>query len=493
MDLIPDMHDLWPIPGYMAAAHSALGEYSEALEKNTKCRELKSRLVETERGRKDGSNYLEEYWNSYLLDAEIYRKRGDLEIAATCYQKVIKGDVFWNSSYGLDMHEYAAQNLFAYWNTQEDHASILEMLQTWRQSVEGTNGIRYWLLKMGTNSDFHSSISSATIRTGQHQEVIEMYRYVLDQALDAHKNDNFNKLYYYYASLLYYASPNEEDHDAAIEYWKDLLSILHKKEESAAIINLDALPAIVQRSLCNALIEEAVSKTTRHLFWGVKYTNELRNLVTSDEYSFPQLQNTPQDPRIALAMLLNMQGESDEAHSVAQTMLRSIFETWPDAEDEVDNRYTTLRRLLSAIGDNNDAVAAWYVDTESVTCQNCFEDWPDVTIYLCKQCLAQWLCSDCHSSVLSDALTPGKCSKKHSFIEISECGSSDREDIGDGMVKVGDSIMARKDWLDALRTRWNVTKEQLKAEARASVVIGRSVLRWNESRKHGQRGASHEY
>lgn len=491
-DLLPDIHSIWPIPGYMADVHFERKEYTEALENNLKCRELKSGVVGTGRTPLEEQGYLEEYWNSYLRDADCYKELGDFEVAATSYQTVMKGDFFWDRARARDMHEVAAGSLFAQWNDKQDHASILEMMQAWRQAEDGTNGIKYWLLKMGSNKDFHSHIRSATMRTGQHQEVIEMYRYVLDQASDAPEDDNFNELYHYYALILYYASPNEEDHDAAIECWRDLLSTLRAQEGSTSSINFDALPAIVQRSLCKALIERAVSKTAGHSSEEVaKYTSHLRALVTEDDYSLPQLRNTPQDPRIALARLLTMQSKSEEAYSVAETMIRNIFEKWPDLEDEAAESYMAIGCLLSVIEDNDNAIAACSMGTDLVTCQSCSEHWPYVTIFLCKQCLALRLCTDCHAKLLSDALAPEICSKKHSFLEIPDSDSSKEEEVEDDMIKVGKSVLTRKDWLDGLRHRWNVTEEQLarrkaeeEAEARASEVIGRRVSKWwKKSRK----------
>ena len=134
-----------------------------------------------------------------------------------------------------------------------------------------------------------------------------MYRHVLEQLPDAPEDDNFNNLYHYYASVLYNASPNQEDHDAAIECWKDLLSTLRSREGSTGSVDLNALPAIIQKNLCKALMNEAISETSGHPSeQAAKYTGQLKAIVTEDEYSLPQLINTPQDPRIALARLLTM-------------------------------------------------------------------------------------------------------------------------------------------------------------------------------------------
>jgi len=172
-------------------------------------------------------------------------------------------------------------------------------------------------------------------------------------------------------------------------------------------------------------------------------------------------------------------------------MLRSIFEKWPDSEVEARESHTVLSCLFSAVEDNDNAIAAWNVSSRRASCQSCFESLSDVTIFLCKQCLAVWLCTDCHSSLLSDDLPPEMCNKKHNFLEIPEYDSSEWEETGDAMIKVRDSILPRKDWLDGLRVQWNVTEEQLarkkaeeEAEARASDIIGRRVGKWwKESRK----------
>ncbi|KAI0387063.1 hypothetical protein F5Y04DRAFT_76061 [Hypomontagnella monticulosa] len=491
-DSVFDLRDLWPIPGYVGEAQFDKEQYAEALKSNLRCRELKSGVVGTGRSPLEEKNYLEEYVHSYLIDAACYERLDDSEAAATSYQEVMKHDIFWYGPRDQDMHEIAAESLFTLWNDNDNHTSILEMMQVWRQAEDGTHDIKYWLRKMGRNQDFHSHICFATIKMGRHQEVIEMYQYVLEQASDVTESDDFDELYHYYASILYYASSNDEDHDVAIEYWRDLLSTFRIQVGSIGSIDFDAFPAIVQRSLCKALIDKAVSQAAENSPEEAdKYTSQLRALATKDDLNLPQLRNTEQDPRIALARLLIMQSKTEEAHYVAETIFRSIFEKWPDSEDEAAEGYVTLGCLLSVLDDNDSAVAAWNTGYEPIACQSCYDSWPDVTVFHCKQCLSLWLCADCHSDLLSDDLAPEICNKDHSFLEIPVYESSEQEGIGEDMVKVGDSVMRRKDWIDGLRARWNVTEEQLarrkadeEAEARASEVIGRRVNKWwKETRK----------
>ncbi|KAK6442154.1 hypothetical protein LTR95_001623 [Oleoguttula sp. CCFEE 5521] len=545
----------WALPSLMAEIHCVQKQFGTALEYCHKFTAFKHEMEECtesmEVGDQKDSAYGFAYWNRVLLrEGECHKNLKAYNAAIQCFQRVLGHGQCFPSS-----REKAVKHLFETWLESKEYLSIIDLLRTWRDSRD--ESLPDWMIGSWNSDNVHTCILTAAQHTEAYDEVSTIYQ----QALDAFRVSSaqysedevttfaLNQLQFFHATILFYASPSNDDHDKALGIWEDLITKQNDAQNSWFIAYKST------RVLFRSLLEKAVAAA---YVSNCRYTNRLVKLTEMNHETTRDFLRGVRDPRLSLARVHSVLGRTDAARAVIRDRLRDVFDGWTDESDEDDlvARYSSLAHTLVIADDDINAIAAWQAmkpkGTQSPTSDSnaplnqsilspaskepsteadattARESPPTVTedqmpqgprpepylqtficdggcgthfhviscTYACKTCVDVQLCPKCHSKLKDNELASTICSSSHEFLYVPAFNETLWAQIGAEEMIVGNKIVARNVWLDGLREEWNLGHEQInigKLEAarqlKASRCIVKAVTMWVLRKKETAKGS----
>jgi hypothetical protein len=254
------------------------------------------------------------------------------------------------------------------------------------------------------------------------------------------------------------------------------------------------------------------------------YADRLQKLCTLNSPVIREVRQSQEDPRLCLARLHVLKGNSQLAEEEAKGLLRGVFDDWP--EDPKDTslrvRYSTLAQILAVRDLDADAIAAWQVTKPRKSSNemsepssekpvayisgywcdgDCETQWKDMLAdcWACKNCLCVQLCSPCHQKLQMDELHPLVCSKDHTFLYIPQFNQDLWKMTTSEMTIInGNTVVPRKEWINQLRDKLDMQQESIDAyklnEARrmkATVTIASYILKWRKRKPKSKKSNSH--
>lgn len=99
------------------------------------------------------------------------------------------------------------------------------------------------------------------------------------------------------------------------------------------------------------------------------------------------------------------------------------------------------------------------------TCDgNCNKEWAYADdIYVCKDCIDVQFCAVCVDKLRAGTLERQICGRDHAFLHVprwTDIAAADKAAgrVPDGFMRVGDEVLAIKDWINGIRVKWGFAK-----------------------------------
>jgi tetratricopeptide (TPR) repeat protein len=513
--------DNWSFLLLKAEINAKLEDFSTALEYFHKVKALHPALLGTDKA------FKEMYWSRVLLiEADCHRKMKDYNSAMKCYHDILGQDIGYES-YPGEIHANALTSLFAIWNEVSDHASTLSFLRELKDSTKAEKGLSYWLGSIiGSSDTLHGHVIKAAKQLGAVEEISQLYSEVIEpKALGQDSGDhppqvliiNIKNLRFFQAALRFHGSHVHRDHVEALQVWEELVSNPDDTWNDYWVVYRTF------RVLARALLDKAAGESSSQpgATSSSSYMARLKILCNSNQPSIRGTRQSVHDPHICLIRLHLLNGDKTLADKDARSLLRGVFDQWPtDSKDEsLERRFGVLAQVLTVYGLEKDAVAAWQAlkprestaaalgdksdspaplvkaeevgpdhssatDASSATpqtlsppetrreayvsqyiCDSCGRRWNHMLTdcWACRNCLCVQLCTPCHEKLLVDDIDPLVCNKQHEFVYLPKFDGELWPSVPDDMILVGGKLMAREQWLNHFRERWDVQQEQIDA------------------------------
>ncbi|KAH7393086.1 hypothetical protein BKA66DRAFT_567805 [Pyrenochaeta sp. MPI-SDFR-AT-0127] len=520
----PHLPNNWGLLMGMARTYENLKDYHSALEYIHKMKALRDQLIDTD------NSYKEIYWEYVLLnEAECHRHCKEYDLAANCYRNILDQTVE-AESYPGQVHTTAVSGLFTSWNEAKAYQSIIDLVKEWRDAKEEDRGISHWLGITVFHDDIHGCIITAAKELDVVQEVCGMYTQAIDRmplskgpADDKQETERINsikgQLRYFQAAIMFHGSRSENDHDQGLQFWEEIIQTSENTGWSWLAYNtVNRFARCLLDKAAIGASEPESSKVSE------SYAKRLEALSRMNIQVIRDSRQGQKDPRLCLARLRLLEGNSELAHEEARGRLRSVFDDWPedDNDDSLELRFQNLAQTLNVLDDDNNAIAAWQAtkprqteqsvtekepasdtaqaattgttnsDSKPVPAEvgdseetkeeaasvdakpdayirgyycdaNCGTSWGDVLAdcWACKHCLCVQLCSGCYEKLQADHLHPLICNKGHKLLYLPPFNQALWASTPPDMVVVGGQTIPRKQWLNQIRDDWGVQQEQI--------------------------------
>lgn len=506
----------------------------------------------------DGSreSYNEAYYGRVLLrEAECHKNLKCSQHAIKCYLEVLEHE----DTFG-DAHQEALHNMFEVWRETKAYSSVMNHFRSWRDADEP--GLFDWIMKIAHLNSVHLCLLDAAVSTASHEEIINAYRLALDtlEIQGATEDDDakqaVNQLRYVLATVLFYGSDSENNHQEAFDIWENLILDQNNTYNSWSTCLASA------RKLFRSLLEKAgrASDTSE-----CQYTIRLAKLATMEHEDLRKFRQSGKDPRLSLARIKHLQGHTAEGRLILRERLRSAFDGWSsksEDDEKLSERYSCLTHSFTVIRDDVNAIAAWQASkpktnsapnelmpgndisdehvvagaeataadsppeslpqglkSEIMTTE--IKDGPNTSLkkrepyqegyycdgecgdpfdvssnsYICRDCLDVQFCAKCHAKLKDGQISPTICSSLHDFLHVPAVDEVMWEKLeGDQMI-VGDVVVAQDVWINRLRDEWDLKQEQIdleKLEAGRKLKAARTIARFILNWKRGQKKKSTE-
>jgi tetratricopeptide (TPR) repeat protein len=337
--------------------------------------------------------------------------------------------------------------------------------------------------------------------------------------------ENIKSLRYFQAALRFHGSDAHHDHVEALKIWEELVSISNPNNNWDDYWVVYRTSRVLARALLDKGAGKSSGRPGPAST--SSYMERLKTLCNSNQQSIRGTRQSTRDPHICLVRLHLLNGNKVQADEEARNLLRGVFDDWPadHDDDSLYNRFRVLAQVLTVYGSQDDAVAAWQAlkprgstntasgdepdstvpleagdeggpghssptDASPATlqaqlvrqplsgpvsipeayvshhiCDSCSKPWTHMLTecWACRNCLCVQLCTPCHDKLITDDINPLVCSKQHDFIYIPKFDEEKWSAVPDDMILVGGKPVAREQWLNNLRERFDVQQEQIEA------------------------------
>lgn len=191
----------------------------------------------------------------------------------------------------------------------------------------------------------------------------------------------------------------------------------------------------------------------------------------------------PDFPHLCLIRLHVLREDLQSARDEAMEFLYKIFDDWPSElqDDSLMKRFLGLANVLTALGDDQNAIAAWQVTmppTQSaevcskgitpkpyieITCDDCNRSWDHVLndCWVCRDCPDVHYCNNCCKRIQEDQPRHALCSKTHGMLHLPSFDVEVLHGIKDDEMIVSGKRVLRRDWLGQIRQKYKVQQEDI--------------------------------
>jgi tetratricopeptide (TPR) repeat protein len=361
--------------------------------------------------------------------------------------------------------------------------------------------------------------------------------------------ENIKSLRFFHAALKFHGSHVHRDHVEALKTWEELVSDPDDTWDGYWVVYKTS--RVLARALLDkgaGELSDRPGPTSTS-----SYVARLEALCNSSQQSIRGTRQSVHDPHVCLIRLHLLNGNETLADENARSLLRGVFDEWPsDRNDEsLRRRFGVLAQVLTVYGLQDDAVAAWQAlkprgsantasedkpgstaqliagdevgpdhssatDASSSTlqaqlvrqppfspdsrpeayvsqylCDSCRQSWTHMLTdcWACRNCLCVQLCTPCHEKLLADDIDPLICNKEHEFVYLPKFDDEKWSSVPDDMILVGGKLVAREQWLNQFREKWDVQQEQIDAykletarKLKATFCIAKFVLKCQRKR-----------
>lgn len=337
----------WPVLLKTGEIHLKLKNYTEALTCFHKVKAFRPELMEKD------PDFVSDYWSSVPLhEGRIHRELGDLDAAEACFQEIIKN---CPPDEGPGAREAAIVNLFKLWDDRKAYIHVVNLVKQWAGVADGPESAASWLIRLARDDDFHRCLVSVTARQFEHADIIRSYEKALSIGDTNKQAADLASLQAWHALLLFHSS-SDDQRARAFDLWQDVVE--SSGEDSQSFWHAYH----TSRTLCKHLLDDAIAHSVAPP--SSVATRHAERLAKLSQLNLPVIREAHKDnddPRLALARLQTMAGESTEARATVRDRLRSLFDSWPESSEhrELINRHCRLAQTFTVLGDDENAIAAW--------------------------------------------------------------------------------------------------------------------------------------
>ncbi|PSN73234.1 hypothetical protein BS50DRAFT_514386 [Corynespora cassiicola Philippines] len=538
------MKDNWALLLSIAEVHDNLKNHTSRLKYIHRLKPLKGQLMNVDK------IYTNNCWKRiFLAEGNCHVQCKEYALAAECFRDILEQEVDIESR-PEDVYIVAFENLLKAWDEMKAYDSTIEFLRS-RQEYNGVNrSLYYWLARTVECWDMHSCIATATKHLNVAEEVGAMYQKAIDAFPGKVLSTSFKEhLVFHQGAIALYSSASEKDHNKGLRIWQDMV----KRSDESSILYW-TVRETVRRLAPNLLTKATVKHPGLDPQKPIgSHLSMLKALAEMDCQIIRDCLQSTLDIRLCLSRLYFLVGKIDEAHEEVKVRMRSIFDDWPENpyDESLRTRYWNLATTLGVLNYDDDAIAAWQITkppkrqkvnaaeasvsgiiqtaeviseqsatnpvSESLNksgtraddsaedplqsyvvdfgCDACGFDWSKrlTDCWLCKHCLDTQLCHGCYGKLQDGTLKPTLCNKEHSHLYIPSFDQTLWKSLPSDMMMVGGQPIARKEWIDKLRTDWGVRQEQIDQfksqmatkRLKAAKCIVLNMLRWSRKTKKG--------
>lgn len=503
----------WPVILGLIRAHQRLKNHQEALKFVAKFKGFEDHS-------RDEEDFRETFFAVLLTEGDIHHECQNYEAAAACFQNILGQDT-GDTHFLADVHTVALIKMVEAWTAGKIYQPMVAYLRSWTQTENPDRGLAYWFQKIAYHERIHGQIIIAAKHANAVEDICALYQEAIDYLSLKTQADGYDiytrpHLQYFQAALRVYGSSHQREHARGIRTWEELI-------RKAEIFDDDywwAACSAVSK-LSSSLLDMALAGSSPDIF--ASNFNRLSALVQMKSTFTRSIRQGQKDPRLCLIRLQLVSGESESALMEAQDRFCSIFDNWPENENDgsLRLRYMNLAQTLAVLDKDSDAIAAWQVvvpeerkepqmsDAEvqnadpsasvgshglqsesssftpmesaeklsrppddipkayiwGASCDGraCGTIWNSMLVdcYVCKNCLDAQLCSGCYEKLQADELIPLTCNKNHKMLYLPPFDQNKRQTMSSDMVIVDGQLVPRSQWLNKIRNEFGMQQEQI--------------------------------
>jgi tetratricopeptide (TPR) repeat protein len=392
---------------------------------------------------------------------------GAYEAAVTYCRDTLKE----SESLPRDVKETVLDALFTCLTKLGRSEDIVSHLHTWHEG--GEDNLEYWRMIMVLHDRIREHTIAAVRSTGDIDRVCAFYAPSEDSALD----DGWTKIFRFVQGAVQVLGPQSQDH---FQQGIDLLetSLQHDSEDVfSRWVTDQSIKTLATVFLARATGRNTADRLDKN---DQMYQEKLTELCRKK----PIVDLSPNVPLLCLIRLHVLRDDLQSARDEAMEFLYKVFDDWPSdlQDDSLYNRFYGLSKVLTALGDDQNAIAAWQVTkpapksaedcSKDITpepyitdfrCDGCRRVWDHglEDCWVCKECPDVQYCNKCYKRIQEGQPCHGLCSKNHDMLYLPCFHVEVLRGIEDDQMIVSGERVLRRDWLGQIRQEYKVQQQDI--------------------------------